>query len=245
VVPMTRKTDGDRELIQEQIAYYERRAPEYDETATPEGDPLGPQEDKLVAALEAFKPRGRILELAGGTGTWTRRLLDFSGDITVVDASSRMLDLNREKVNDPRIKYAVADVFEWEPDLQYDVVFFANWLSHVPPSRFEQFWNLVDKALDPEGRVFFIDEAEDAWRHEETLAEEFIRDQASPLVRRTLRDGSAFRVIKVFWNPFDLQTRLHEMGWNIAMGRTRALYWGEGGRNNPSGPIGASPAQSK
>jgi hypothetical protein len=70
-----------------------------------------------------------------------------------------MLELNRRKVRDPKVRYIAADLFSWEPDDRNDVVFFGLWLSHVPMSRFEQFWDLVADCLAPSGRVFFVDES--------------------------------------------------------------------------------------
>jgi len=42
-------------------------------------------------------------------------------------------------------------------DERYDFVFFRFWLSHVPPSRFEQFWDQLRVTLAPGGTVFFVD----------------------------------------------------------------------------------------
>jgi ubiquinone/menaquinone biosynthesis C-methylase UbiE len=84
------------------------------------------------------------LEIASGTGTWTRRLLQHAATVTALDSSPEMHDLSREKLGKgARVRYIEADVFSWQPDAQYDVVFLSNWLSHVPPASFERFWALV------------------------------------------------------------------------------------------------------
>jgi demethylmenaquinone methyltransferase/2-methoxy-6-polyprenyl-1,4-benzoquinol methylase len=71
----------EKGLIEEQIEYYRRRAPEYDETSRPEGDPLLAQGHELEKALDAFHPKGDILELACGTGSWTTGALRRGGAI--------------------------------------------------------------------------------------------------------------------------------------------------------------------
>lgn len=149
---VTRDRESEARIIGDQIDYYERRAPEYDETSGIESAPL----DELSQALDRFSPRGRVLEVACGTGTWTGRLLAYSDDVTALDPSPSMLELNRARVDDPRVRYVVADVFEWEPEGFFDVVFFAFWLPHIPSARFERFWDFVARALPPDGRVFFI-----------------------------------------------------------------------------------------
>lgn len=214
--------DREREsrIIEDQIGYYERRASEYDETSGIESAPI----KELAAALEGFGPRGRILEVACGTGTWTGRLLAYSDDVTALDSSPHMVELNRRRVDDPRVRYVVADVFAWEPAGLFDVVFFAFWLSHVPTARFESFWNVVAGALAPQRRVFFMDEgAHNRW-HEEVI------DLSVPLVRRRLSDGSEHRVVKALWEPGELETRLRALGWDIEVTAVDAFYWGAGSR---------------
>jgi SAM-dependent methyltransferase len=214
----------DDELIQEQIEYYRERAPEYDETSSPPGDPLALFWQRIEAALAGFAPTGRVLEIASGTGGWTRHLLEQASTITAVDSSSEMHDLSRRKLNnDPRVHYIEADVFTWKPDEQYDVVCFSNWLSHVPPGRFTTFWALVRNALAPGGRVFFTDEGKDAWRNED-----FLIDPLVPIVRRPLLDGRTFRAVKVFWDPDELEERLRDLGWDIKIHESGPFLWGEG-----------------
>ena len=58
-------------LLAEQVAYYRARAEEYDETGVVSAEL---ERSRLRAALAAFRPRGRVLELACGTGQWTGQL---------------------------------------------------------------------------------------------------------------------------------------------------------------------------
>jgi SAM-dependent methyltransferase len=219
----------DESLIKEQIEYYRRRAPEYDETATPPGDPFAPFGRELEAALDRFRPEGRVLEIASGTGLWTRSLLAHAFSVTAVDSPPEMHEVSRRQLgDDTRVRYVEADVFSWEPDARYDVVFLANWLSHVPPARFDGFWGTVREALAPDGRVFLTDEIEDAWRNDPLLHEDFIHGPSVPIVRRPLRDGRVFRVVKEFWAPDRLESRLRELGWDIAIHAVGPFYWGQG-----------------
>jgi ubiquinone/menaquinone biosynthesis C-methylase UbiE len=212
----------DRELIEEQIRYYSRRAAEYDETSMLPNDPLASYGQQLSAALDRFQPRGRVLELACGTGTWTRLLVEHASDVVALDASVEMLEIAGAKVSDLRVRFVKADLFSWTPDDRYDAVCFFFWLSHVPPSLFEAFWDLVRTCLVKTGRVFFVDEGpHDFWR------EDFI-EADRPVVRRTMRNGTTHRAVKVFWNPSDLQNRLHRLGWEISVRRAGPFYWGEG-----------------
>jgi demethylmenaquinone methyltransferase/2-methoxy-6-polyprenyl-1,4-benzoquinol methylase len=205
------------ELISEQISYYRARAPEY------EAGKLDLPGDELEAALDAFRPAGDVLELACGPGTWTQQLLRYADRITAIDSSPEMLARAANRVeHDARVRFIRADLFDWRPDREYDVVFFGFWLSHVPLERFDAFWSTVVGALAPNGRVFFAD---DAYR----TADELIEGESSSTIRRRLEDGTSFRAIKVPHTAQELQRRLSDLGWDIQVRQTSGpFYWGLG-----------------
>ena len=124
------------------------------------------------------------------------------------------LALNRERVQRPDVDYVVADLFDWRPSRSYDVVFFSFWLSHVPRARFADFWSLVRSCLAPDGRVFLIDS-----RNDPTPApsgpDPTVVEYTPDLHRRRLNNGSEYRVVKVMYEPDELQTRIQEEGWRI------------------------------
>ena len=65
-----------------------------------------------------------------------------------------MLSIATARLHSPQVHTIQADLFQWQPTEQFDVVFFGFWLSHVPPERFAGFWQLVSRCLAPGGRVF-------------------------------------------------------------------------------------------
>jgi SAM-dependent methyltransferase len=214
-------------LIREQVEYYRAVAPEYAVVSSPPGDRLAPFAQQIERGLDSFRPSGRVLEIASGGGQWTVRLLRHASSITALDPSPEMHQILRTRIaGDARVRCVVADVFSWRPDRRYDVVFFANWLSHVPPGKFRSFWETIREALVPSGRVFFVDELEDAWRYEDIFREDFADSPAVPVVRRSVRDGSAFRIVKVFWNPEDLSSALHSLEWEAEISTAGPFFWG-------------------
>lgn len=166
-----------------------------------------------------------MLELAAGTGGWTGLLAEYADELTAIDASPEMLALNAAKVDDPRVRYRVADVFDLPPMGKHDVVFFGFWLSHVPLSRFEAFWKIVAGLLAPRGRALFVDEAHHLLWREDWL------DKAAGIVRRRLTDGTEHRAVKVLWLADDLQHRLSELGWDASVHAEEPFYWGQGTPN--------------
>jgi SAM-dependent methyltransferase len=214
-------------LLEEQLAYYRARAPEYVETAFPEigHETLEAATRQFVRAMDDFAPRGDVLELACGPGTWTSKLLRHAATLTAVDGSPEMLRLAETKVPAQSVRLIEADLFRWRPDRRYDVVYFGFWLSHVPVERFEQFWSLVDGCLVPDGRVLFVD---DAFR----APDELIEGERSPVIRRHLTDGTPYRAVKVPHTPEELERRLADLGWQIRVRGSAfgPFYWGAGTR---------------
>lgn len=227
----------DDALLREQIAYYRARAGEYDEWFLRQGRyDHGPEANgrwfaevaQVRAALDAFHPTGDVLELAAGTGLWTQRLAHMSAHVTAVDASPEVLALNRERLSSAatRVDYLRADLFAWQPNRRYDVVFFGFWLSHIPPERFASFWALVRAALAPGGRVFFVDSL---YAETSTAADHRLEGQEATAVTRRLNDGQEFRIVKVFYRPDELRQRLADLGWNIAVEQTEHYFlYGQG-----------------
>ena len=214
--------DRDEELEQvltEQAAYYHALGEDYLNQGL---DLPGGQE--LAEALEAFRPAGRVLELACGPGVWTGRLLRHASEVTAVDASAEMLAVAAARTGRDRVRFVRADLFGWVPDRRYDVVFFGFWLSHVPPERFAAFWSLVADSLAEDGRVFFAD---DAYR----TPDELVHGPSSSTIRRRLEDGRSYQVVKVPYEAADLEERLRRIGWDITVTATSGpFYWGAGGR---------------
>jgi len=215
------------DVLQQQVDYYRARAGEYDQWFLRQGRyDRGPQQnaqwfgevDTVVAALDAFGPRGDVLELACGTGLWTQRLAPYASQLTSVDASAEVIAINRDRVAAANVRYVEADLFTWQPPAHsYDVVFFSFWLSHVPPDRFDAFWETVRACLAPGGRVFFVDSR---FEPTGTAADQPLVDPDATAVTRRLNDGREFRIVKVFYEPGELAARLAIPGWRVTVQST-------------------------
>jgi len=224
---MSRSERDLEQLLSEQLAYYRARAPEYIETAFPElgTETFDAARRELAEVVDRFAPRGDVLELACGPGTWTPQLLRHADTLTSVDGSPEMVRLAAAAVPPGSVRFVEADLFRWRPDRRYDVVFFGFWLSHVPLERFEAFWSLVAECLKPGGRVLFVD---DAFR----TPDELVEGERSSLIQRRLTDGRTYRAVKVPHTPKELEGRLTEMGWRIRVAASASgpFFWGAGTR---------------
>jgi SAM-dependent methyltransferase len=202
------------DVVSQQKLYYAQRAPEYDDWWHRRGryelepDALArwrADAAEAETALERLVPLGAVLELAAGTGIWTRRLVRLAERVVAVDANPETLALNT-----PEAELVRADVFEWRPARTFDLVFFSFWLSHVPEARFEEFWTLVRTALGPGGRVFLVDSGAGDTAHTGT-------DQDGWEETRSLSDGRTFRIVKRRWAPGELAERIRPFGFDLEL----------------------------
>jgi hypothetical protein len=118
--------------------------------------------------------------------------------------------------------------FDWRPPRRYDVVFFSFWLSHVPAGRFDSFWRLVDRALQPSGRVFFIDSA----LPRSEPADHVRRDDPQRGVSVRQVNDRQYHIVKVFWQPDVLEQRVATVGFDMSVRHTAHRYriYGHGSR---------------
>lgn len=218
------------DTLRQQLEYYRARAGEYDEWWLRQGRfDRGEEANrqwfaegaKLAAVLAAFRPAGRVLELACGTGLWTEQLAKYAAEIIAVDGSPEVLAINASRLSGKNVRYVQADLFAWQPEQPFDVVFFSFWLSHVPPERFEAFWQLVRRCLKPGGRVFFIDSRREPTS---TAIDHQLPDADTTVMRRLLNDGREYEVYKIFYEPAELTERLGRLGWNFDIRQTERFF---------------------
>jgi demethylmenaquinone methyltransferase/2-methoxy-6-polyprenyl-1,4-benzoquinol methylase len=203
----------DEPVLQEQIRYYRERAAEYDATVLSDDDDDATI-DPLVQELRAWPPTimarlapcEQALELACGTGIWTRYLLTVARRILAVDASTEMLALNRAKVADTRVRYQLADLFAWEAEASVELAFAALWFSHVPEERLPPMLSALRRAVRPGGQLCIIDEPDTSPARPRAAPDEYLE-------MRELRDGRQFQIVKIYRSPQHLTALCMDAGF--------------------------------
>ena len=176
-------------------AYYEARAPEYDDWWLGAGrfverERPGWDEERaaLIEALKLLEP-ARTLDVACGTGFLTQHL---PGSVTGLDQSSSMLELASARV--PAAGFVQSDALRLPFAAEtFDRVFTSHFYGHLE---------------EPE-RVRFLAEARRV-APELVVVDSALRDdvQAVEWQERILNDGSSWQVYKRFFTPDGLATEL-------------------------------------
>ena len=176
-------------------AYYEARAPEYDDWWLGTGrfaerDRPGWEEERaeLIAALTRLEAV-RTLDVACGTGFLTQHL---PGSVTGLDQSSSMLELASARV--PDAGFVQSDALRLPfADKTFARVFTSHFYGH----------------LEEAERVRFLVEARRV-APELVVVDAALRDDVQPMEwqERILNDGSSWHVYKRFFTPDELATEL-------------------------------------
>jgi demethylmenaquinone methyltransferase/2-methoxy-6-polyprenyl-1,4-benzoquinol methylase len=176
-------------------AYYERRAPEYDDWyhgvgRFEERDRPGWHEEVAAfhSTLEQLDP-ARTLDVACGTGFLTRHL---PGEIVGLDQSAAMLDEAQREA--PDATYVQGDALELPfPDGSFDRVFTAHFYGHLEGPDRERFLREA-RRVAPE--IVVVDSALRPGVEQEERQE------------RILNDGSRWDVYKRYFAPEQLADEL-------------------------------------
>jgi demethylmenaquinone methyltransferase/2-methoxy-6-polyprenyl-1,4-benzoquinol methylase len=202
------------------LAYYEARVAEYDDWYLRRGRyARGPVHDAAWNAeldvagrwLDGLPIRGEIVELAAGTGWWSP-LLASKGQLTLYDGTPAPLERARERLvaHGLRAHLHVRDAWA-EPERAVDAVFAGFWLSHVPRDRLDAFLGIARRWLRPGGTFAFIDSQFDP----QSSAVDHPRPADDTSLRR-LDDGREFMVVKVYYEPAELESALARAGFESA-----------------------------
>ncbi|WP_334815437.1 class I SAM-dependent methyltransferase [Nostoc sp.] len=206
-------------ILQQQIEYYRARAKEYDQWFYRKGRyDRGIENNQrwfnevavIKNTLHQIGVVDDILELACGTGIWTQELLNIGKKITAIDASEEVITINRSKLNLLSVEYYIKDLFSWQPDTEYDLVFFAFWLSHVPPKLLDSFLTKVYQSVRVGGQVFIIDSF---FEPTSTANNHILEDDGNIYKTRKLNNDQEFQIFKIFYQPDELKDKLKKAGF--------------------------------
>ena len=175
--------------------YYARRAAEYEKIY------LKPERQADLRRMEEIAgdafPGLSILEVACGTGYWTKFAAASAKSILATDFNDEVLELAKQKdYGTCAVSFQRADAYTLEGvPPWFDAGFHAFWWSHIPKRRIEEFLEAFHSRLSANAPVMMIDNL-------------YVEGSSTPVSRtdengdtfqtRTLEDGSVYEVLKNF-----------------------------------------------
>lgn len=201
-------------------SYYRSRATEYDQVY------LMPERQTDLRDIERWLPENfagaTVLEVACGTGYWTRFIARSATHVVAFDTSPETMRIAKGRVPAGKVRFHVADAYDLPPNLgRFGAAFAGFWFSHVPKAKRRAFLHGLRALLMPGAKVILLDNR-------------YVEGSSSPITEsdsegntyqlRRLNDGSMHRVLKNFPSEAELQSSLAGIGTGGTLS-TWQYYW--------------------
>jgi SAM-dependent methyltransferase len=198
----------DSDLRHSMLRYYDERASEYEEayvlgtgTASIPDPEVFRREASLLSRMVEHFARGRLVDLACGTGYWLPYYVAGCSSVTLIDQAPRMLEECRKKIASldalDRITIVQDDVLEhsFRPRA-FDSALVGFLISHLTDEEEQQLFERLKTILAADGRFLILDSA---WSPERARFNRKTERQ-----ERRLNDGSRFEVYKRYIDRQDV-----------------------------------------
>lgn len=203
------------------VKYYSKRAPEYDEIYAK------PERQTDLASLTRYlrnRLRGhRVLEVAAGTGYWTRIISEVAESIVATDASAEVLEIARARdYGDATVELVPADAYDLSGT---PGAFTAGWAgffwSHVLRQDLARFLDGFHRRLGPGSRVVFLDNRYVSGSSTEISHRD---DAGNSYQLRRLKDGTQRTVLKNFPDEDELRSVVADRALDVEV-ELWQYYW--------------------
>jgi demethylmenaquinone methyltransferase/2-methoxy-6-polyprenyl-1,4-benzoquinol methylase len=224
----------DADLRRSMFRYYDERAPEYEEAyvlgtgtaSIPDPDVFRREAALLTGVVERFA-RGRLVDLACGTGYWLPYYAAGCSSLTMIDQSPHMLDECRAKIAAldvaDRASLLQGDVLEhaFEPRA-YDSALVGFLISHLTEEQEQLLFERLRAILDAGGRFLVL---ESAYSSERARVNAKIERQ-----ERRLHDGTRFEIYKRYIDRQDIARWAESYGVTVSIEHSGTAFVAVSGR---------------
>jgi len=188
--------------------YYQQRAKEYEAIY----DKPERQDDLevLYISLQELVSNANVLEIACGTGYWTKTMAKTCHSIQAIDYSTSVLEIAQAKeYGNTQVNFQQEDFWKLQaPKIKKDVVFGGFIWSHIPNEKLIDFLQLLRQQIKEGGKLLFIDN-------------QYVAGSSTPISRtdkhgntyqtRRLANGKEFEVLKNFPNSREVYELIRKM----------------------------------
>lgn len=183
--------------------YYSKRSKEYDEVYhRPDKTRLKEQKFLAEYTSKTFKRR-LVLEIACGTGFWTKYLLKSAKKVLATDYSFNMLEIASLRLSkSSSVIFLQADAYNPPISIPKFNGAMANfWFSHIPKKKIKKFLDTLHSRLTKNSVVLMADDVYIKGRGGELIQKE----GQDSFKRRVLKSGEQFDILKNYYSQEELE----------------------------------------
>jgi demethylmenaquinone methyltransferase/2-methoxy-6-polyprenyl-1,4-benzoquinol methylase len=204
------------------VNYYDARAREYEKVY----DKPERQSDLRIMheVIPAFFAGRHVLEIACGTGYWTRRIALRAASIVAVDAAPSTLEFARaHQPNDANVDFRVGDAFDLASiGGSVDAAFAGFWWSHVRREDVHRFLIGLHQRMPAGSPVLFVDNRFVAGSNQPITREDA---GGNTYQRRRLESGAEHEVLKNFPTKDEIRSTIVAAGGSEPTIEELTYYW--------------------
>lgn len=184
------------------VEYYARRAGEYEEIYGWRG-PDRHREQEMLAMAIRDSLRGRdVLEVACGTGWWTRIMSESARSIRATDLREEVMEIAKAKEHGCSVTFKQEDAYNLSfRDDSFNGGLAFSWFFHIPLGFIDAFLEEFHRVRGEGSRVLIADNV-----YVQEIGGEIEKREGDPNTYKisTLKDGGVFTIVKNYFSVEDL-----------------------------------------
>ncbi len=214
------------------IKYYKQRAPEYEQIYYRDIPIKRRELADEATRLKQLATDKSILDLACGTGYWTKVISQTAASLIASDISAEMIIEARKKNYLCQPDFVLADLYRLPfADGGFQLVTLGFWFSHEPKQNYHAFFDMLKPLLRENGAIWMIDNNPPAeGPHLQSVGtDEF----GNNYKQRFLDSGQEFAILKNYFSENQLRTVFephfeikslvfNQCYWSVVLGRKRS-----------------------
>jgi ubiquinone/menaquinone biosynthesis C-methylase UbiE len=192
------------------IEYYRKRAAEYDKIYYRDNPRRQAELSRMYELSRKVLSRKEVLDLACGTGFWTREISQSAESIVGVDINAATLEEARQKSYRCPVRFLIADFFSLPFERPLFTGLLATFvLSHVRREDQEELCDHVKRSLAPNTTAFFCENNQTT---EMPGNLHWDNSRTNTYKLRKLENGEEFRILKNYYDESELRDTLGRWG---------------------------------
>lgn len=201
--------------------YYSHRVEEYEDIYYRDDLVRQNEQTEIHNELRSIFKNKSVLEVACGTGYWTKTISEVANNILAIDYSKDVIDVAKSK--NLSADFLVDDAYKLKKVENSFNGGCANfWFSHVPRNIISEFLNTFHDKLAKGSHVFMADNI-----FLKGIGGDLIRKQGDENTYkvRTLSDGSTYEIIKNYYSREELAERFKDYVSDIEIIFRKCFWW--------------------